>query len=107
MCSASTANAHIIRLSYAWFLQSEYFHSSQYASLPCHSAGSQRQNRRILLSESTLSLGVLIVFKDPSPSAREVSVQLKEPYMGEGGILAVGHGEDTIKGIFPKTPEKM
>ena len=26
--------------------------------------------------------------------------------MGEGGILAVGHGEDTIKGIFPKTPEK-
>jgi hypothetical protein len=49
----------------------------------------------------------VIVLKDSSPSAREVSVQLKEPFMGEGGILAVGHGEDTIKGIFPKRPEKM
>ena len=48
-----------------------------------------------------------IVLKDPCASAREVSVQLKEPFMGEGGILAVGHGEDTIKGIFPKRPEKM
>ena len=42
----------------------------------------------------------MIVFKDPSPSAREVSVQLKEPFMGEEGILAVGHGEDSNKGIF-------
>ncbi|MCH2295444.1 MAG: hypothetical protein MK488_10765, partial [SAR324 cluster bacterium] len=47
-----------------------------------------------------------IVLKDPCPSAREVSVQLKEPFMGEGGVLAVGHGEDTIKGIFPKRLEK-
>ena len=60
-----------------------------------------------ILPESTFSLGVLIVSKDPSPSAREVSVQLKEPFMGEEGILAVGHGEYTIKGIFPKRPEKM
>ena len=50
---------------------------------------------------------VILHIKEPSPSGREVSVQLKEPFMGEGGILAVGHGEDTIKGIFPKRPEKM
>ena len=47
MCSQSTANAHSIRLPYAWFLQSEYFHSVQYASYPCHSAGSRRQSCRI------------------------------------------------------------
>ena len=47
-----------------------------------------------------------IVLKDPCAFAREVSVQLKEPFMGEGGLLAVGQGEDTIKGIFPKRPEK-
>ena len=42
------------------------------------------------------------------PSAREVILHLKEPsLMGEGEPLAVGHGEDTIKGIFPKRPEKM
>ena len=49
----------------------------------------------------------MIVLKDPSPSAREVIFHLKELIMGEGGVLAVGHGEDTIKGIFPKRPEKI
>ena len=49
----------------------------------------------------------MIFLKDPSPSAREVIFHLKEPIMGERGPLAVGHGEDTIKGIFPKRPEKM
>ena len=49
----------------------------------------------------------MFVLKDPSPPVREVSVQLKEPFMGEGGVLAVGEGEDTIKGIFPKRPEKV
>ena len=47
MCSQSTANAHSIRLPYAWFLQSEDFHFLQYASHPCHSARSRRQSRRI------------------------------------------------------------
>ena len=47
MCFASTANAHSIRLPYAWFLQSEYFHSSQYVFHSCHSARSQRRSRRI------------------------------------------------------------
>ena len=69
--------------------------------------GAEGEVAESTLPEITLSLSVLIVLKDSSPSAREVSVQLKEPFMGEGGILAVGHGEDTIKGIFPKRPEKM
>ena len=69
--------------------------------------GAEGEDAESILSESTFSLGVMIVSKEPSPSAREVSVQLKEPFMGEEGILAVGHGEDTIKGIFPKRPEKM
>jgi hypothetical protein len=43
-----------------------------------------------------------IVLKYPSPSAREVIFHLKEPIMGERRTLAVGEGEDTIKGIFPK-----
>ena len=47
MCSASTANTHITRFPYAWFLQPEYFHSSQYASHLCHSARSRRRSRRI------------------------------------------------------------
>ena len=75
--------------------------------IPVILRGAEGEVAESILSESTFSLGVLIEFKDPSPSAREVSVQLKEPFMGEGGILAVSHGEDTIKGIFPKTPEKM
>ena len=62
--------------------------------------GAEGKVAESILSESNFSLGVLIVFKDPSPSAREVSIQLKEPFMGEGGILGVGYGEDTIKGIF-------
>jgi len=49
----------------------------------------------------------MFVLKDPSPSLRGVSVHLKEPFMGEGGPFAVGEGEDSIKGIFPKRPEKM
>ena len=68
--------------------------------------GAEGKVAESILPESTFSLGVLIVFKDPSPSAREVSIELKEPFMGEGGVLAVGYGEDTIKGIFPKRPEK-
>ena len=48
-----------------------------------------------------------IVLKDSSPSAREVIFHLKESIMGERGTLAVGHGEDTIKGIFPKRAEKI
>ncbi len=60
-----------------------------------------------ILPESTLSQGVWRDWpKDLSPSAREVILQLKEPFMGEGGPLAVGHGQDTIKGIFPKRLEK-
>ena len=46
MCSASTTNAHSIRLSNARFLQNEDFHFLQYASHPCHSARSRRQSRR-------------------------------------------------------------
>ena len=39
---------------------------------------------------------------------REVILQLKEPYLtGRVRMLAVGHIEDSIKGIFPKRPEKM
>ena len=49
-----------------------------------------------------------IVLKDLCPSAREVILQLKEPsLMGWVRMLAVGYGEDTIKGIFPKRKEKI
>ena len=69
--------------------------------------GAEGEVAESILSESTFSLGVLIVFKDPSPSAREVSVQLKEPFMGEGGILAVGHGEDHQRNLPQETRKNI
>ena len=42
-----------------------------------------------------------IVLKVPSPYTREVILHLKEPSLtGRVRTLAVGEGEDTIKGIF-------
>ena len=62
-----------------------------------------------ILPERTLSLDV---WDDrpqrPSPLKREVILHLKEPSLtGQVRTLAVDYGEDTIKGIFPKRPEKM
>ena len=41
--------------------------------------GAEGKVAESILSESNFSLGVLIVFKDPSPSMREVILHLKEP----------------------------
>ncbi|MCH2291530.1 MAG: hypothetical protein MK439_03195, partial [SAR324 cluster bacterium] len=84
------------RLPYACFLQHEDFHSLQYASHPCHSARSRRQSRRIHPPR-----------KYPFTGCVEGSSSKNPLPLGEGGLLTVGHGEDTIKGIFPKRPEKM
>ena len=71
--------------------------------------GAEGEVAEPILPEITLSLSVWDDRpKDLSPSAREVILQLKDPSpLGEGGPLAVGHSEDTIKGIFPKRPEKV
>ena len=75
--------------------------------IPVILRGAEGEVAESILPGSTLSQGVWRDCpKDLSPSAREVILQLKEPFMGEGGVLAVGQGEDTIKGIFPKRPEK-
>ena len=109
MYTASTANAHSPRLPNARFLQHEDFHSVQYSSHPLSFCAEPKAKSQNLSFQKVLFPRVSggIVLKDPSPSAREVIFHLKEPIMGERRTLAVGEGEDTIKGIFPKRPEKM
>ena len=92
MLRVSTANADITRLPYAWFLQSEYFHFSQYVSHSCHSARSRRRSRRIHPSRNyALPRCGMTVFKVPSPSTREVILHIKEPSpSGRGGTACGG-----------------
>ena len=92
MCSASADNAHSTRLPYARFLQSEYFHFSQYVSHSCHSARSRRRSRRIHPSRNyALPRCGMTVFEVPSPSTREVILHIKEPSpSGRGGTACRG-----------------
>ena len=100
MCSVSTANAHSTRLPYARFLQSEYFHFSQYVSHSCHSARSRRRSRRIHPARKYpfqgfvegSSLKILLALRG------NIFSTSKNPLpQGEGGPLAVGEGDDSIK----------
>ena len=80
MCSQSTANAHSIRLPYAWFLQSEDFHSEQYASHPLSFCAEPKAKSQNPSSQKVPFPKVCggTVLKDPSASKREVILHLKE-----------------------------